>query len=160
MFTGITKVRRLRPREVNLKAVNDINDLLRRQHSEARKIDEDILREQIAKAKVVVAWNDNDRIIGLGVLVKTLTLSHTFATIHNLVVCEGSDRLSVGKQIVDLLVEGVGDVAFIEASAWPDDGDLINLLTVCRFKPKHKLRYRFKIKVPKATPALEINRLP
>lgn len=150
MFTGQVSVRRLRPREVCLRVVNDINDLLRRQHSAARRVDEDIIRELIAKTKVVVVWNDGDRIVGLGALVKVTTLSHTFATIHNLCVCEGSDRLTVGKRIVDLLVEGVGDAAFIEASAWPDDGDLINLLTVAGFKPKHKLRYRLKIKPPKA----------
>lgn len=152
MFTGITIVRKLRLREVGLGVINDINYLLKKQHSEARRAGEESLRAFMKQAKVVVAWNDDERIVGLGSLIKTPALSHSFVVIYNLVVHEGYDQLSIGKRIVDLLIEGVGDVAFIEASARPNDDDLINLLAVCGFKPKQRLRYRLEIKPPKATP--------
>jgi|SRR3989338_7197512 len=144
MFTEKVTVRKLRPSEVNVKAVDDINYLLRRQHSKTRKVDKESLLAHMKQSKVVVAWNDDDRIIALGVLVRTYALSHTFAGIHNLIIRNGFNPLSIGKRIVDLLIDEVDDVEFIETGVWPENNDLINLLTVSGFVPKSKLRYRRK----------------
>lgn len=140
MFTGIIDVRWLRSKEVSLKVVNDINRLLGSQHSRAEKVDEESLVVYLKRNKVAVAWNDNERIIGMGVLVEVRLLSHTFGSIHNLVVQDGCDPI-IGKRIIDLLLRGVA-VEFIEANVWPKDGYAIDILTAIGFKHKPKLRYR------------------
>lgn len=143
MFTGKIAVRRLRSSEVGLRTVSDINHLLKSQHSKAEKVDEESLLAHLKRSRVVVAWNDDGRIIGMGVLVKVHAVSHTFGSIHNLIVQKGCDILSIGKQIVDLLINRVA-VEFIEASVWPEDDDAINILTTVGFRLNQKLRYRLK----------------
>ena len=141
MYSGITNIRRLRPKEVNLKTVNDINRLLKMQHSKAKRLDEEGLAAFLKKSKVVVVWNDNARIIGMGILVEVDAASHKYAIIHHLAVLNSSDRLTLGKGIVDLLIEGVV-VEFFVANVWQEDRDAINFLTTVGFRLKPKLRYR------------------
>ena len=104
MFTGKIMVRRLRPSEVSQTVVDDINHLLRSQHSKANTVDEESLLAHMKRSQLVVAWNDDGRILAMGVKVRTYAVSHSFASIHNLIVRNGCDALSLGKRIVDLLI--------------------------------------------------------
>ena len=132
----------MHPQEVSQGVVSDIDALLRQQHSKAKRLNAEKLISQSYKSKVVVAWNDGGRVIGIGVLVIVSALSHTFASIHNLVVLKSSDRLSIGKRIVDALVDGVTDIEFIEVGVLPEDHGARDILIASNFKTKRKIRYR------------------
>lgn len=146
MFTGKIIVRKLCRSEVSQEVIDDINHLLRKQHSRARKVDEENLLSHLKRSKVVVGWDDNSRIIAFGVMVRTYVVSHTFASIHNLTVRDDFDRLSICKRMVDLLMEGANGVEFIEISVSPEDDDLINIATTLGFVLRPKLRYRHRIR--------------
>ncbi len=145
MFSGKIEVRRLRSSEVCLKVVNDVNALLRSQHSKAGRVDEETLTTHARKSKVVVAWSDTNHVIGMGVLIVVHAVSHTFGNVHNLVIADGFDSLVLSKRIMDELLQGVDGLDFIEAGALPDDGDKINVLETLKFKRKQKLRFRHSV---------------
>lgn len=144
MFSGQIDVRRLLPNEIkkNWHVVADINYLLRQQHGGAIKIEEETLLANLKQSKVVVAWKD-DRVVGVGQLVKVPVLSHSFASIHNLVIRRGTEVTSTGSQIVNLLTADLSCAEFVEAGAWDTDCDLINILTVAGFRKRDKHTFRY-----------------
>ena len=141
MFTGRIDVRQLRPREVNARVVNDINDLLKKQHSKARRLNEDSLAAYSKNNKVVVAWNDNEHIIGMGVLIVVDAASHEYGVVHHLTVLRGADSLTLRAKIMESLITRVVEVEFFMINILPTDRNAVIFLTSMGFTQR-KLSYR------------------
>ena len=145
MFSGITEVRPLTKSDLTPKIVSDINSLLKRQHTKADTVDAETIREHLSKSVIVVALQDL-RVIRLGILIRGHCLSHSFGSIHNLIVQKDYDVLVLGMQIVKRLTEGIYDLDFIEAGTWLQDDQLIDILKALEFVAKPKLRYKLKLR--------------
>lgn len=141
---GSIEVKMLLPKQVTPQVVEDINFLLRRQHSDAKHLEGYILLEHMGKSKVAVAWL-GERVVGMGVLVRVHCVSHTFGSIHNLIIRESVDALSVGARIIKLLTEDLYDVEFVEAGVWLQDEEMVKILEAFGFEEKPRSRYRLKI---------------
>lgn len=144
MFSGIIDVEVLQPNKLKSQQIGDINFLLKQRHSKARVVNREYLQKHVEKSKVVVGWK-NERIIGIGVLVRTYCITHEFANIHNLIIRNECDLLSVGVRIVQLLISNICDVDFVEAGVWLQDNSMIKVLTTLGFTQRTKFRYRLKL---------------
>ena len=146
MFSDKITVKVLRPADVRPKVVDDINYLLKHQHGKARGTTRESLTEHMRSSRVVVALHDDVFVVGMGVLVRTHCVSHTFAGIHNLIVRDGYDPSIIGMRIVGILIEGVYDAEFIEAGMWLQTDDMVSVLLALGFRERPKFRYRLKLR--------------
>lgn len=147
MFTGIIRVERLHEKEVTDRVICDINALLRKQRQDAKLITRESLLECMKKMGVVVAWNDGERVVGLGVLKQSGGLNFTCAEVRHLVIGDGLDNLAVGMRIVTAL-RGIylHGIEYIEAGVWVQDEEMKRIFTALGFKEKPASRFRLRIK--------------
>ena len=143
MFSGKIDVKVLRPADVEQSAVNDINKLLKQQDSRARELTKDRLLDIITRSRVVVAMIDG-RVIATGLLVLIDCLSHEFGSIHNLVVLNGFDAITIGKRVTEELIKDIFCAEFIEAGIWLQDIQMVDVLLALNFKERSKPRYRLR----------------
>jgi hypothetical protein len=148
MFSGITNVKILKEVDLTVQVVEDINALLKQQHSDANTVDRFMLLEHMRWSRIACATSD-DTVIGMGVLGITRCVSHEFAGIHNLIVLQGFDAVIIGKRIVDLLREDIHHVAFIQITKLPSPElapVLVNMGFVEKSEPRFRLRFPKKCK--------------
>ncbi len=145
MFTEIIRVGRLQNKEVNKKVLEDINRLLKKQRQDAKSITEEHLLECMGKMGVVVAWDDNEHVVGLGVLTQSGGLNFSCAEIRHLIISDGQDILAVGVRIVtalrDIYLHGI---EYIDAGVWVQDEEIKNVFTALGFKEKPGSRFRLR----------------
>ena len=144
MFSGKTRTSQLKPKEITHWVLGDINKLLRQQHSKAKELSMESLSLHCRKAVVVVHWDDNNRVLGVGSISKDYALSHVTAIIHNLAVCKGRCFETIGHQILDVLKEYTNDADHVIAFAHDENNKLINVLLTAGFKPWPKGRYKLR----------------
>ncbi len=147
MFTGKIEVQRLKGKDVNRQVVDDVNSLLQKQWSGARTITVEMLHKCLGKMAVVVACNDAERVVGLGVLTLSGGLNFDCLEIRHLVVAEGQDILSVGMRIVQALLEVyIHNIVYIDAGSWLQDGEMAEIFKTLGFKQKPNSRWRLRLK--------------
>lgn len=145
MFTGMIDVKRLSKGDFAHKAhwIEDINFLLRKQKNDARPVTSESLAKSLGDMVVVIAINDRDRVIGIGVLRPTGGLNFDCAEIRHLVVLDDSNLLTVGTRIVQALREfDLHACEFIDAGGWLQDKGFTDVLVGLGFKPKPDSRFR------------------
>ncbi len=143
MFVGSVQVREPQSHEITFQVVSDINELLRQQHRGAG-VSGDVLRRHTQRAKVAVAWLD-DRVVGVGSLVKVHCLTHTFGSMHNLIIQKNLNVLSIGIRIIKTLLDDPRGMEFFEAGVWFQDEEMLKILDALGFKEKPRSRYRLKL---------------
>lgn|GEM_PF-3458554 len=152
MFTDIITVELLREEQVTDKAVNDINSLLHKQRAGTEPVTKEHLLKCVGRMAIVVAWNDNERVIGLGVLTQSGGLNFRCAEIRHLIVSSGLDILSIGIRIVETLRETCPyPVAYIDGGAWVQDDEMKNIFIALGFREKPGSRFRYRIVEPTET---------
>lgn len=146
----------MRPPEITFSILNpkdgltrqnlvDINTLLRKQRGNTGMISREMALQTAQHSRVVLARYQEDRIIGMGVLALVHCMSHTHATLHNLVVADGFNLHTTTQSILEHLVQGMKIVAYIEAGAWlQDEQGLEAILLSMHFVKKDKPRYRLR----------------
>ncbi|MDO8594923.1 MAG: hypothetical protein Q7R93_05460 [bacterium] len=133
-------------KRITQRVINDINDLLIMQHSKADLTNEKELREHLKRSKLAVAWQDDDRVVAMGVLCRTYPISHWFGGIHNLIFRPSYDVRSICPRIVNLLIKDIYDLEYVDARVAKKDEDIIAVLQSIGFKEKIKSLYRLRFK--------------
>lgn len=145
-MTGEIVVERLRPNKVTHKVVGDLNDLLKKQHSEAMPVSREHLLERMREVVVVVAWNHNERVVGMGVLIIVAGLNFTCGDIRHFVINDGLNILSVGMRIVQELMNfHLHGIAYYEGGVWVQDEEMKRIFTALGFEEKPQSRYRLRV---------------
>lgn len=145
MFTGITKYERLSKKKVSARVLDDINRLLKQQRPNAKPITKERLLECLEKMAVVVAWNDGERVVGLGVLTQAEGLNFTYAEIRHLVISDGGDVLATGIGIVTVLRDlYLNKVDYIDAGVWVQHPEMTGIFTALGFKEKPGSQFRLR----------------
>ncbi|MDO8667912.1 MAG: hypothetical protein Q7K35_02310 [bacterium] len=145
MFTGLVRVERLQMSEVNDTMLRDVNQLLITQRHDARPITQEHLLKCMEKMGVVLAWNDNQRVVGLGVLTLSGGLNFSCAEIRHLVVNDGRSNLAIGMRIVRALCDiYLHVVDYTDAGAWVQDEGMKKIFTALGFKEKPGSRFRLR----------------
>lgn len=153
MFTGKITVDHLQASDITPRVVQDINTLLRKQRHNARCIDARRLKACLNKRKrmnIVIARNDGDRIIGIGVLARSGGLNFSCAEIRHFIITDGQDVLSLGMRIAQKLINSNRrGLEFIEAGVWVQDEQMKQIFTALGFKEKPASRFRLRLKRPR-----------
>ncbi len=139
-------IQRLTREQVTPEIVDEINTLLRKQHSRAMSLDSSLLRAYVQRAKVIVAVQ-NEQIIGMGVLVSIECLTHWYGRIHNLVIADGQDVITLGKRLVEALAKKEEPYPeYIESCSWVQDPRMLDIFKELGFTEKPYSRFRLRLK--------------
>jgi hypothetical protein len=119
MFSGKFSERLLQVHEVTGPVVSDINDLLKMQHGDANPVTKESLLVRMKRMHVAVSWSD-ERVVGLGVLIRVEGLNFVWAEIRHFVIAAGlNNRLAIGMGIVNVLCGACPQgVEFIDGGVW------------------------------------------
>jgi hypothetical protein len=143
MFTGRIEVEHLKENDVTDPVANDISALLKKQRTDVKTITKELLLERMRRMDIVVAWNDNDKVVGIGVLTRSAGLNFEFAKIRHLIVADGLDSLAIGMRIVSLLCELCPKhIEYIENGAWVQNDEIKKIFLALGFKEEMVSRLR------------------
>lgn len=141
-MTSEIVVRQLRRSDITESLVDEINTLLRQQHSHARRCDSGELKDDLNHSITVVAL-DGNQVVGTGTLAYSPLKTHIPSGIHNAVVKEGYDDCALRARIIAMLVHLRRGGNFIDINVLPDD-PIINTLKELGFVKRKKVTYRLK----------------
>jgi len=143
----MVKVCVLHKKHITPEVVDDINRLLRRQHSHSLLVDESFLHDYTTRSStVLVTAKRGKKTVGLGTLICVEPLGHWYGTIHNLIIETDEDITAVGKLIVETLISNrIGHLEYIEGGAWVQDTCLLQIFNDLDFKDRPKSRFRLKL---------------
>ena len=135
-------VRTLLRKDVDDQLVDDINALLKQQHSKAFECDKNEILDGLNHVHTVVAFKNN-RVVGMGDLHFLRCKSHIFASVHNLVVKDDLDVTKIGTLIVREMRDYISPEQFIYIHVEPKD-PIIPHLEKLGFERNRKIRYKFR----------------
>ena len=96
---------------------------------------------------VIVVWNDNARIVGLGVLTLSGGLNFECAEMRHLIIADHLDITSVGMRILEALGKiYIHCVDYIDAGSWVQDECMKNVFIALGFEEKPNSRFRLRIR--------------
>jgi len=146
VFTGKFTVDRLQNGQVTDAAVASINALLKHQRTDAKEVTKQSLLDSLSVMVVMVARNDGEQIVGIGVLTFSGGINFKCAEIRHLVVAEGLDVTSLGIRIVSALLEvPLRDIDFVDGGSWMQTGEMKEIFVALQFKEKPDSRFRLRL---------------
>jgi hypothetical protein len=139
------QVQILTPEIITLELVRDMNDLLQWQNKDAQRVNIDWLRTY--RQKIAVALQ-GERLIGMAVLYHIDLPGHDFVSIHNFIIHERQDIISIGVRLVQAIIDVAAkmpNVAYIIGGAWVQSEEMKVIFHTLNFAEIETARFKLEL---------------